>query len=381
MSDRKKVILLIGVVILSYFFIYVLPDVGSFIESNKFSFPKPDFSLKSNNESDSNERIVVKVVEEQSAVIDIVKKTSTAVVSVLQKDIVFDYQKGPIQTENSIGTGFVVDGKEGYVLTNKHVVSDKTTSYVVVFGQNESKYDVVNISLDPSNDFAILKIDLMGKTVPQLDLGNSADVQVGQTVIAIGNSLGEFGNSVTKGIISGIGRGIVAQEGLFGSAEYLENVIQTDAALNPGNSGGPLLDIEGRVIGINVAISQGAENIGFSLPIDSLKPAINMFKEKGKITRPFLGVEYRQITKEISEASRKPVGAFVQRVLKDSPADKAGIQVGDIIMYINNIRLDDEENTLSKLIKSQQTENDISIVVDRGGREIKTNVNLEDSTE
>ncbi len=379
MSDKKKILLLITVILASYFVIYVWPDIKESAKNFKFELPR--FEFISETKKQENERIVVKVVEEQNAVIDIVKKASPAVVSVLRNDVSFDYLRGPIETENSIGTGFVVDGKEGYVLTNKHVVSETNTQYVVVFGENEARYSISQISLDPSNDFAILKIDLLGKEVPQVELGESSAIQVGQTVIAIGNALGEFGNSVTKGIISGIGRGITAQSGMFGSAEYLDNVIQTDAALNPGNSGGPLLDIEGRVIGINVAISQGAENIGFAIPIDSLKPAIEMFKDKGKITRPFLGVEYRQITKEISEASGKPLGAFIQRVLEDSPAGKAGIQVGDIILYVNKIRLDDKENTLSRIILKQSTDAEVEIIVDRGGKEISVDVKLEDSTE
>lgn len=329
-------------------------------------------------ETDKNDqKIVVKVVDEQSAVIDVVKNASPAVVSVVRNDIYYDIRVGPVAQENSIGTGFIIDGTLGIILTNKHVVDDQDVKYSVVYGENESRYDVTVVSRDPINDFAILKIDTQGNKLQQLELGDSDKIQVGQTVVAIGNALGEFGNSVTKGIVSGLGRGIYAQSGMFGSAEYLDNVIQTDAALNPGNSGGPLLNLESQVIGINVAISQGAENIGFSIPINTLKQAITSFKTQGKITRPYLGVEFRNITADIADTRKLPIGAFVQRVVKDSPADLGGIRAGDIILVANDIKLDDKTNTLNKVIANSPTDRDIRFVVDRDGEEINLNIRLE----
>ncbi|OGC51479.1 hypothetical protein A2982_02855 [candidate division WWE3 bacterium RIFCSPLOWO2_01_FULL_39_13] len=367
MNDIKKfvsVILIVGAVYLGYYYQDSIVDfaknpVDSLLKKNSVSEPSTN--------AISPEKVKVEVIEEEDAVIKVVRDSLPAVVSVVKKSSYYDPFNGPTQSEDSIGTGFIVDGKSGIVLTNKHVISDQG-AYSVVIGENDDVYEVKEIHADTLNDFAILTIDTQGKTLPQLDLGNSDNIQVGQTVVAIGNALGQFGNSVTKGVISGLGRGIYAQTGLYGPVESLPNVIQTDAALNPGNSGGPLLNLKGQVIGINVAISQGAQNIGFSIPINAFKPVLEDFKTTGKISRPFLGVEYTQITKDIAEARTLPIGAFIQSVVGGSPADKAGIKQGDIVLKIDGIRLDDD-NTLSKIIASKKAGDSIEIVVDRNGKE------------
>jgi serine protease Do len=325
------------------------------------------------------DKIRTVVVNEEDATINLVKKASPAVVSVIRNDIYYDYRSGPITEENSIGTGFIIDGVKGIVLTNKHVVEDESASYTVYLADKDKKYDVVKIARDPLNDFSILEVALADNEVlPQLELADSDSLQIGQTVVAIGNALGEFGNSVTKGIISGLNRGIMASAGIFGNPEYLEDVIQTDAALNPGNSGGPLLNLQAQVVGINVAVSGGAENIGFSIPINTIKPALEQFSSQGKITRPFLGVQYRIITADVAKLRNIPEGAFVEAVVKNSPAEKGGVKAGDIITKIDEMDLN-ENNTLAKIVSRKRVGDKIKLNIRRQDKNIELNATLEDA--
>ncbi len=380
MTENRKLIILGICLIVLYILLNFNRGFGGIV-SKPFESLRNAFSGTQNpglgNILQPNDRVTVKVVDEENAVIDVVKNATPAVVSVVRTEEYFDSRRGPIQSEDSIGTGFIVDGEQGYIFTNKHVVDDEEVTYSVVIGENEARYEVAEITRSPIYDFAILKIDTEGNKLPFLTLGDSDHIQVGQTVIAIGNALGEFGNSATKGIVSGLGRGIIAQSGYFGETELLEDVIQTDAALNPGNSGGPLLNIDGQVIGINVAISQGAENIGFAIPVNGLKASIDEFKTSGKITRPFLGVEAEIISLELSETENIPAGAYILRVVADSPASKAGIRRGDIITHIGGIALDDDDNTLSKVVLNQPTDRDIEITIDRDGEKVTVKARLQ----
>lgn len=380
MTEKRKLIILGICLVVLYILLNMNRGFGGIV-SKPFESIKDALNGVENpglvNVLQPNDRVTVKVVDEENAVIDVVKSATPAVVSVVRTEEYFDSRRGPIQSEDSIGTGFIVDGEQGYIFTNKHVVDDEEVTYSVVIGENEARYEVAEITRSPIYDFAILKIDTEGNKLPFLTLGDSDHIQVGQTVIAIGNALGEFGNSATKGIVSGLGRGIIAQSGLFGETELLEDVIQTDAALNPGNSGGPLLNIDGQVIGINVAISQGAENIGFAIPVNGLKASIDEFKTSGKITRPFLGVEAEIISKELSETENIPAGAYILRVVADSPASKAGIRRGDIITQIGGIALDDDDNTLSKVVLNQPTDRDIEIIIDRDGERVTVKARLQ----
>ena|SRR3989338_2864816 len=235
------------------------------------------------------------------------------------------------------GTGFFVDAS-GLILTNKHVVVDETAEYTVVTNSGK-QYNARVLSRDSVNDLAVVKIE--GSNFPILPLGDSRTLVLGQSVIAIGNALGEFGNTVSTGVISGLSRSITASGTGFGS-EQLRGVIQTDAAINPGNSGGPLLNADGEVIGINTAVAQGAQNIGFAIPMSEAKQVITSVQKYGKIVRPFLGVRYLAITPELAKDQQLPVdyGALVVRgetpadlaVTPGSPADRAGIQENDIIL-------------------------------------------------
>jgi serine protease Do len=333
------------------------------------------------------------VVKEDSLVVDLVAKSSPAVVSVVaSKDVMkvrnsmfgspfFDpfqsqgQRGGGAQGNGEIekqqvgsGTGFFVS-TDGLIVTNKHVVSDETADYSIVLS-DKKEYPAKVLARDPVQDIAVIKVE--GKDFPTLDFGDSSAIKVGQTVIAIGNSLGEFSNSVSKGIISGLGRSVTAGSGLGGDAETLTNIIQTDAAINPGNSGGPLLDISGQVIGINVAIARGAQNVGFSLPINQLKKVISDVKTTGRISTPYLGVRYAILDKDAQKVNNLPFnyGAIVLpgsgrmefAVVPGSPADKAGIVENDIILEMGGQKLD-TDHPLGSLLAEHQPGDTVTLKV------------------
>jgi serine protease Do len=240
------------------------------------------------------------------------------------------------------GSGFLID-PSGIILTNRHVVADPEAEYIVLLN-NDKRYKAQVVAKDPINDVAILKIETTEKNLPTVELGDSSQLELGQTVVAVGNALGTFQNTVSAGVISGLSRQITAFSGFDHRMQRLRGLIQTDAAINPGNSGGPLVDLEGRAIGINAAMVFGAENIGFALPINSAKKDLEDLKKYGRIIQPFLGVRYVVITKELQKKYNLPtkMGALIlsenipdgQAVIPDSPAAKAGLQEGDIILEV-----------------------------------------------
>jgi len=326
------------------------------------------------------ERVVEqKVIDEESAVIEVVEKVSSAVVSIVVREVVFSPFSGPMASDASIGTGFLVDEK-GTVFTNRHVVSQEA-EYTVVFSDGKTA-QVTSVERDPLNDFAILTIGPSesppagGGDYPYISLGNSDYLKVGQTVIAIGNALGRFSNTVTKGVVSALDRGLTASAGYFGGqSTSFEDVIQTDAALNPGNSGGPLVNLSGEVVGINMAVTSTAENIGFSIPINAVKEALNDFRTHGRIRRPFLGVEYVMVTKDISRLQRLPEGAFIQSIVEDSSADKAGLELGDIVTKFGDETLG-EGNSLARVIRQHQVGDKVTLTIDRDGEILTLDVEL-----
>lgn len=318
--------------------------------------------------------VIQKIVTQEEAVEKAVEKASPAVVSVVTRQVYLDIFRGPVSEEASIGTGFVVDSN-GLILTNKHVVENENATYTVVL-PNDKAYEVKAVARDPLNDLAILKVD--ASDLPYLTLGDSTKVKVGQSVVAIGNALGRFSNTVTTGVISGIGRGITAGS-VFGQSETLENVFQTDAALNPGNSGGPLLNLAAEVIGINVAISQTGENIGFAIPINTAKRTLEGYRSLGKISQPFLGVSYQMIAEDLAKMRRLPVGAFVESVVPNSGAAKAGVAAGDIITKIDGENLSGR-NSLAKVIRQHQVGDVLSLVIDRSGQKITLPATLGEAT-
>ena len=286
--------------------------------------------------------------------------------------------KGYEKKEIGGGTAFFVD-PSGLLLTNAHVVSDEKADYTV-FTNDGKKYPAKVLARDPVKDLAILKVE--GGPFPYLKLGDSDKVEIGQIVIAIGNALGEFRNTVTVGVVSGLGRKITAQGG--GTIETMENVIQTDAALNPGNSGGPLLNLKGEVIGVNFAIVQGAQNIGFSIPINWAKKMIEKVKATGKYSFPFLGVRYVLINKAIQQKYNLPVdyGALIvsgekgeEAVIPGSPAQKAGLREGDIILEFNGERIT-QENSLAKIISKYEPGDKVSLLILRERKKFSLEVVL-----
>jgi S1-C subfamily serine protease len=324
----------------------------------------------------------VKVISEESVVIDVYKKSTPSVVTVAATDnnpaktnpndpfsFFFNEQQqkkiNPSEPQN-IGSGFVVD-TSGIIITNKHVVDDKTLTYTVITSTNK-KYAVDKIYRDPLNDVAILKITPKGETLTPLTLGDSDNLQVGQLAIAIGTPLGQITNTVTTGVISGLGRGITAGSQFEGFVEQLDNVIQTDAAINPGNSGGPLLNSKGEVIGVNTAVSQNGQNIGFALPISMVKDSLKNFNTNGQITRPYLGVAYKMLSQDLAIQNNLVQGAYVQSVVSDSAADKAGIKNGDVITAIDGNKVQTESSQLSKYIASKKVGDSVTITVFRDGK-------------
>ncbi len=316
------------------------------------------------------------VVQEESAVISVFEKSSPSVVAIGVTERVvdpFDPQAIPKNLQNTIGTGFVVS-KEGIIVTNRHVVSDPGAKYSVVL-KNGGKYDVKKIFKDPNLDMAIVQIEASNLT--PLPLGDSKKLKPGQSVVAIGNALGKFDNTITTGVVSGLGREVVAGNPFIG-AEQLDNLIQTDAAINPGNSGGPLLNLSGEVIGVNVALTEGAENIGFAIPINEVKAVVDEFLKTGKISRPFLGVGYRIISRDLALLNEVPQGAYIQEVVENTPAKDAGILVGDIITKMDGKNINGE-NSVADVLKSKKVGDRINIDIWRDGKTINLTATLKES--
>lgn len=303
------------------------------------------------------------IVSEENAVISAVEKASPFVVAIGATTRVF----------STIGTGFVVSEK-GIIVTNKHVVSESGIKYNVV-SKDGKKYEIKKTYLDPVLDLAIVQID--ATDLKALELGDSSKMKVGQTVIAIGNALGRFTNTVTTGVVSGIGRRVVAGDPFSGSAESLDDLIQTDAAINPGNSGGPLLNSAGQVIGVNVATTEGAQNIGFAIPINSVKKIVDEFIQKGSVSRPFLGVRYRFISKDVAIMNEVPQGAYIQEVVEGSAADKAGVKEGDIITKVDGQTVD-SESKISEIIKDKKIGDSLNLNLWNDGKERSVTAILQD---
>ncbi|MFZ1655145.1 MAG: trypsin-like peptidase domain-containing protein [Candidatus Moraniibacteriota bacterium] len=342
---------------------------------------------------------------EDRAIVGVVERGSPAVVSiVITKDVpkvrnsfrspfglpFFSNPSDPADdgsgasTKQTVGngSGFLVSS-DGYIVTNKHVVSDAKAEYTVITS-DKKEYPATVLALDPVNDVAVIKVN--GDAFPALLLGDSDTIRVGQTAIAIGNPLGEFANSVSRGIISGLKRQVTAGV-TFGQEEVLRDIIQTDAAINPGNSGGPLLNLAGEVIGVNVAVAQGAENIGFAIPVNQIKRAVDEVKRTGKIAVPYLGVRYILLDEGIAKAAGLPVtyGALIQRgqtitdlaVVPGSPADKAGLLENDIILEIDGKKID-SEHPLANIIGSHQVGDTVELKILHQGDEETRSVKLEE---
>lgn len=344
--------------------------LGGAVADRIFGITPLDYFFPRNGALETTtERTLEKIVKEESTVITVAEEVSPSVVTVaveIPERTFFEYN--PFfglqrQTEGGepqdIGTGFVVSS-DGLIVTNKHVVDDPDASYTVIT-QDDSEYKVERVSLDPLNDIAIIKINATG--LKPVALGDSSDLKVGQFVIAIGTALGEFRHTVTTGVVSGLGRGIEAGSPYQRFVERLDNVIQTDAAINPGNSGGPLLNSRGEVIGVNVAVAASAENVGFAIPIDTVKEGLESFNANGDFpARPFLGVEYQMVGQRVAVMNEIPQGAYILDVVPDSPAQSAGVQSDDIITKIDGIELSDS-NDLAEVMQGKVVGDSISLEI------------------
>lgn len=288
--------------------------------------------------------------------------------------------------QQSAGTGIILS-ESGYVITNRHVIDTATTDVSVTLsdGTRLDEVEVVGRTADnDSLDIAFLKIkDTKGKKLTAAKVGDSSKVEVGEKVVAIGNALGQFQNTVTSGIISGYGRSVEAGSSDGTTTETLQNLFQTDASINEGNSGGPLVNANGEVIGINTAIAGGsAENIGFAIPVNDVSGLIKSVLEKGKLERPYLGVRYVSLTDEYAyefnlEQKR---GAYIapsgSSIITGSPAEKAGLKEKDIITKVNGIAID-ENNSLVSLLGRKAVGEEVQLTIIRDGKEQTVKVTLE----
>lgn len=315
------------------------------------------------------------VVQENSAIIEVAKKVEPSVVSITSESIRQGFFGA--QEVAGAGTGIILT-EDGLIMTNKHVVPTGTTD-VLVYTSDGKEHSGKVVARDPSNDIALVKIS--ARRLKPIQLGDSGKVEIGQKVIAVGNALGQFQNSVTTGIISGIGRPVEAGDE-NGATETLQNLLQTDAAINPGNSGGPLVDLDGKLIGMNTAIAGDAENIGFAIPVNEAKPVIDSYKRTGKIVRAFLGVRFIAITREFAASRELPVsdGAYLDPkgaspVIAGGPAAKAGLKAGDIITKINNDSVD-QKNSLTSLVGKYKPGDKVTLTILRDKREIKLDATL-----
>lgn len=322
-------------------------------------------------------------VDESSAIIDATEKASPSVVSISGVSKSYGFFGNVVESESS-GTGFIVTA-DGLILTNKHVVSNTDATYRV-YTYDGKEYEAKVKAVDPLNDLAFVKIE--AKDLPVIELGDSDNLKVGQRAIAIGNALGQYQNTVTTGIISAIGRVVEAGDSYGSSTETLENVIQTDAAINSGNSGGPLINVEGQVIGINTAVDSSGESIGFAIPINLAKSAIESVVATGKISRPMLGIRYIPVTREIAAQYDLSVeyGAYIYRgnygqsaIVSGSPAEKAGLKEGDIVIKINDDKIQ-EGNSLISILSKYRVGDRVTITYLRDSKETQTTANLSEAS-
>ena len=309
------------------------------------------------------------VTQEEENLASVVSKVSPSVVSIITQSEAMDFYFGS-STQEGAGTGIIVS-KDGYILTNKHVI-EGVDSVGIALSDGSTYSDVEVLGTDPLNDVAFLKIPNVND-LPAAELGDSTSIRVGQKVVAIGNSLGQYQNTVTSGIISGTGRPVAAQAG--DQVETLTDLIQTDAAINPGNSGGPLLNLQGQVIGINTAIAADAQGIGFSIPIGATKGILKGVLAGKGVERAYLGINFVPITADVAERYKLPLkkGAYVfngegkTAVAEGSPAAQAGIKDKDIITKVGDIEVGDR-GSVSSLVAEYAPGDTIKLTVLRDGK-------------
>lgn len=333
-----------------------------------------DRLYSTNYKIESGKLVVDHVYIEDSQVIQAIKKVDSAVVSIVTADTL-DPKSLRISVDDDVygGTGFIVD-KSGLVLTNKHVLLDKKANYKVILIDG-SEYLAKFLSEDPFDDVAVLKIESEKVDFPVVTLGDSENLKIGQKVVAIGNALALYGNTVTAGIISAKGREVEAYND-YGAIQNMTGLIQTDAAINLGNSGGPLVNLDGEVIAMNAAVQEAANSIGFAIPIDDLKPIIASIKKNGEIIRPVIGVNFVMLSKADAQDLDKTLGHGALLVVnggkgrsaiqKNGAADKAGLKDMDVVLSVNSIPVT-LENPLHKIIRNYNPGDVVTFQVWRNG--------------
>lgn len=317
----------------------------------------------------------------EGSMADIVSKVSKSVVSIVTSVKTTGYF-GQTQSSQASGTGIIVTS-DGYILTNKHVI-DSASAISVVLDDGTKYTDVAVAAVDPLNDIAFLKIKDVSDLTPAT-LGDSKTIQAGQQVVAIGNALGVYQNTVTSGVVSGTGRSLTATDTTGTLSERLSDMIQTDAAINSGNSGGPLINAAGQVIGLNTANSYTAENVGFAIPIGAVKGMLAQLIEKGTAERAYIGVYTVKITPDLAKAYGLPVttgdylyagSANYSAIIKDSPAEKAGLKDKDIITAVNGVNVG-AAGSLSTLVAEYKPGDTVKLTVIREGQEMSVDVTLD----
>lgn len=376
--------------------LWLAPQAPQAVEDIQSALPLADnrpLTAEVSKETQSHQTAVINAVKTaEPAVVSIVLTADVPVVEQFFSDPFEDFfgtspfqipqlrQRGTARQEIGGGSGFLIS-KDGLVVTNKHVVDRDGVDYSV-FTSDGRQHEATVVTRDPVLDLAVMKIQ--GSNFPFLELADSDDIALGQTVIAIGNALAEFRNTVSVGVISGLSRSVVAGDEM-GQSELLEHVIQTDAAINPGNSGGPLLNLAGQVVAVNVAVAQGSENIGFAIPANEVKPVAEAARGGKQVVRPFLGVQHILITPELAAQESLPVdhGALVVggdtpqslAVTPESAADRAGLVENDIILEIDGIKVD-QNNSLASLIRRKQVGQTVRLKILHDGQERETSVEL-----
>lgn len=353
-------------------FLCFVAGIGGALLVNRTT-PQSPFSWVNRNSGSDGNKIVT---QEEEDIASVASKVAPSVVSIVTKAQATSFYG--VQTQEGAGTGIIVSG-DGYVLTNKHVIQDsQSVSVVTADGVTHSNVKVVGT--DPLNDVAFLKINGVNN-LKAAELGDSSSIRIGQKVVAIGNSLGQYQNTVTSGIISGTGRPVAAQSG--DSVETLTDLLQTDAAINPGNSGGPLTNLAGQVIGINTAVAEDAQGIGFSIPINATKGSLKSVLATGKVERAYVGVNYISITPDVADRYKLPVrtGAYVfttngeSAIVGGSPAAQAGIKDKDIITKVNGIEVGDR-GSVASLVGEYAPGEKVQLTILRDGKTMTVTVTL-----
>jgi len=410
----KNLQLITGVILLSVFFGFLAGAFSGaifYFQTKNYinnASLQPVF-IESEKEASGEKKVYSPQTLEEQKIVKTVEEVSPAVVSIIvTKDvpIIEEYferdffgftepkyrQKGMEKKEIGGGSGFIVS-EDGLVVTNKHVVLEEEADYTI-FTNSGKSFSAKVLARDPIQDLAVLKINqeqevneegnYLVEKFPVVNLGDSESLQIGQTVIAIGNALGEFRNTVSSGVISGLGRRITASDSSGDFVETLDNVIQTDAAINKGNSGGPLLNLKGEVIGINTAVVSDAQSIGFAISINKVKRAIEQVKKTGEIIYPFIGVRYTLINEKIKEEKNLFVdygaliiegGAGKPAISPESPAEKAGLKAGDIILELEGKRIT-TDSPLSEIILKYNPDDEVVLKILRGQKEINISLIL-----